>query len=216
MSNSSNLLPNTFGELLRHLRQRAHLTQEALGRAVGYSRAHVARLESNQRAPDVSTVRARFPQALHLATEDGTALRLIELAVVAHEVALKQESLETAPVERMEPTPHNLFEPLTSFIGRADELRELEQLFPTTRLLTLTGTGGTGKTRLALELAARMTHRQANPFVDGVWMAELASLSDPTTMSQTLLAMLGLQEEPSRPVLMTLTDGLHSKQHAER
>src|SRR6185295_2020231 len=59
----------TFGELLRHLRLRAHLTQDEFGLAVGYSRAHVARLENGQRLPDVGAVRARFAEALHLKDE---------------------------------------------------------------------------------------------------------------------------------------------------
>ena len=74
----------SFGELLRYLRQRARLTQDELGLAVGYSRAHLARLESNQRAPEVSAVQARFIEALHLEKESELAAQLVALATAAH------------------------------------------------------------------------------------------------------------------------------------
>jgi predicted ATPase len=82
--------------------------------------------------------------------------------------------------------------PLTSFVGRERELAELEELLATGRLLTLTGAGGAGKTRLALALAAR----QLPAFPDGAWFTDLAPTSDPALVPKTVAAALGLRELP--------------------
>src|ERR1700692_2913521 len=74
---------------------------------------------------------------------------------------------------------HNLPYQLTSFIGREQEIAQLEELVTANRLVTLTGAGGVGKTRLAIEVASRLT-----PFPDGVWLVELAALSDPRLVPQ--------------------------------
>src|SRR5690349_14436854 len=114
-----------FGELLKHLRQRARLTQEELGLAVGYSRAHVARLESNQRVPDVSAVRARFVEALHLQDEPAIVARLIALAEAAHASPSLIPPSEAVPLQPQGQILNNLPIQLTSFIGRERELAEL-------------------------------------------------------------------------------------------
>jgi predicted ATPase/class 3 adenylate cyclase len=98
----------------------------------------------------------------------------------------------------------NLPAPLTSFIGRERELAELAQILDDTRLLTLTGSGGTGKTRLALELARELESR----FPDGAWLVELAAVIDPTLVVQVVSTALGLREQPGRPLLTTLKDYL--------
>src|SRR5438876_5238593 len=98
----------------------------------------------------------------------------------------------------------NLPVQLTSFIGREQELAELLRLLPTTRLLTLTGSGGTGKTRLSLELAAAVL----DDYRDGVWLVELAPLSDPALVTVAIASTLGVHQEQGRPLLSTLTDWL--------
>lgn len=103
---------------------------------------------------------------------------------------------------------HNLPVQLTSFIGRQKEMAEVNRLLRNTRLLTLTGTGGCGKTRLALEVAAGLLEE----FPDGVWLAELAPQSDPALVPQTVASVLGIREEPRRPLLATLSDDLRPKQ----
>jgi predicted ATPase/DNA-binding NarL/FixJ family response regulator len=99
---------------------------------------------------------------------------------------------------------HNLPAPLTSFIGREQEATEIAHLLATTRLLTLTGTPGVGKTRLALEVAAELVEQ----FPDGVRLVELAPLTDPDLVPQAVAAALGLREQPGRTVPDTLTDAL--------
>lgn len=96
---------------------------------------------------------------------------------------------------------HNLPVPLTNFIGRGPELAELSRLAASTRLLTLTGSGGCGKTRLALKVAAAILDR----FADGAWVVDLAALSDPTLVSQTVAATLDVREGPNRSIDEALT-----------
>src|SRR6266581_3466096 len=102
---------------------------------------------------------------------------------------------------------HNLPYQLTSFIGREQEIAQLEELVTANRLVTLTGAGGAGKTRLAIEVANRLVEA----FPDGVWLMELAALSDPRLVPQAVAQALEVKEQPARPVLETLSDYLASK-----
>src|SRR4051812_28853017 len=95
---------------------------------------------------------------------------------------------------------NNLPIQLTSFVGRERELVALQRLLPATRLLTLTGAGGVGKTRLCLAVAAGALDQ----FPDGAWWVELAPLADPALLPQTVASALGVREEPGRPILATL------------
>ena len=101
---------------------------------------------------------------------------------------------------------NNLPRQLTSFVGRDQEIAAIERLLARTRLLTLTGSGGCGKTRLALEIGARVLGQ----FKDGVWWVELAPLSDPTLVPQAVAAALGIPEQPRQPVIETLGQHLRS------
>ena len=102
------------------------------------------------------------------------------------------------------PPRHNLPIQLTSFIGREKELKNLGQLLQKneTRLVTLTGSGGTGKTRLALEIASGLLEA----FPDGVWLVQLASLSDPALVPQQIATTLGLVAQPGRTPSQLLLD----------
>src|SRR5215469_765047 len=103
--------------------------------------------------------------------------------------------------------PGNLPAELTSFVGRRRELSEVRRLLGQTRLLTLTGAGGAGKTRLALRAAAEL----ARSFPDGVWLVPLASIDDPQLVVQAVFSALGLQDVSSGLSLSTLTTHLSSK-----
>ena len=109
--------------------------------------------------------------------------------------------------DRVSTTRHNLPYQLTSFIGREQEIAQLEELVTANRLVTLTGAGGAGKTRLALEVAAQAVES----FPDGAWFVELASLSDPGLVLQTLARALGLTEQPGKRLIDTITDHLAAK-----
>lgn len=102
---------------------------------------------------------------------------------------------------------HNLPAHLTSFIGRERELAEIERLLFSTRLLTLRGAGGVGKTRLALEAARRALER----FPDGVWLVDLAPLADPSLVASITALAVGLREDPSRPLSARLAEHLRSR-----
>jgi non-specific serine/threonine protein kinase len=214
----------TFGELLKHLRRRARLTQRELGLAVGYSEAHITRLENGQRTPDPNTVKGQFVEALGLQREPDTAQRLLALA---EQASIRNAGTEVDGVAEPVPPPNNLPAQLTSFVGRSQEMAEVQRLLGTTRLLTLTGSGGCGKTRLALEVAATIVgamHRPpsygepepmggASPlpaFSDGVWLVELAPLADPALVANTAAAVFNLPLV-NRPALDVLRDALLHK-----
>jgi predicted ATPase/DNA-binding CsgD family transcriptional regulator len=103
------------------------------------------------------------------------------------------------------PPQNNLPLQLTSFVGRGREVAEVERLLVTeARLLTLTGAGGSGKTRLALAVAYLFTGR----FEDGVWWVELAPISDPALVPQAVAQAMMIREKPGQPLIETLARDL--------
>ncbi|HLO17204.1 MAG TPA: adenylate/guanylate cyclase domain-containing protein, partial [Anaerolineales bacterium] len=104
--------------------------------------------------------------------------------------------------------PNNLPSQLTSFIGREREMQEAQKLLSSARLLTFIGPGGTGKTRLSLQLAAD----QLSEFKDGVWFVELAPLADPAFIISTIAAVLDLHEVQGISLLSIVIDYLRAKQ----
>jgi predicted ATPase/DNA-binding winged helix-turn-helix (wHTH) protein len=103
---------------------------------------------------------------------------------------------------------HNLPAELTSFVGRRKELLELREVSASTRLLSLTGAGGVGKTRLAIRLARDLL----NEFSDGVWLVDLAPLSAPNLVAQTIATVLGIREELQRSIREALIDRLRDRE----
>jgi predicted ATPase/DNA-binding SARP family transcriptional activator/DNA-binding CsgD family transcriptional regulator len=117
-------------------------------------------------------------------------------------------SQEEHPLEKLQVNhPHNLSEALTSFVGRGTELVKVRRALAMSKLLTLTGAGGCGKTRLALEV----TRALLGVYPDGVWLVELAGLSEPELVPQQVADALGVQEQPNRPLLSTLLEDLQAK-----
>ena len=136
--------------------------------------------------------------------------RLKDLLTPEHVWQLLHPSLpaEFPPLKSLDYLPTNLPRQTTSFIGREREMAEVKTLLPSTPLLTLLGTGGAGKTRLALQVGADIVDN----YKDGVWLVELAALSDPDLVPQTVASILGLREEPSRALLQTIQDYLRDRQ----
>ncbi|MEO8665065.1 MAG: tetratricopeptide repeat protein [Ignavibacteria bacterium] len=112
------------------------------------------------------------------------------------------------PLKTLDARPNNLPVLLTGFIGREKEMERVKDLIKQSHLLTLTGSGGSGKTRLALQVAADIIDDYSN----GVWLIELASLSDPFLLVQTIFKMLDLQEQPMQNTEDTLLDYLKDKE----
>jgi len=105
------------------------------------------------------------------------------------------------------PPPHNLPGQLSAFIGREKALADVKRLLAASRLVTLSGSGGVGKTRLSLQVAADVL----SDFPNGVWFVELATLTDPALVPQTVATVLGLREDTNRSMTKALTDFLHAK-----
>lgn len=104
--------------------------------------------------------------------------------------------------------PNNLPTQLTSFIGREREIAEVKHELDEHRLVTLTGSGGTGKTRLSLQVAADLLEK----FDHGIWFVELAPLADPDLIPQTILAAIGIQERSGQKPLDVLKEYFQEKQ----
>lgn len=185
---------HTFGALLKLLRRRARLTQNQLASAVGYTREHLARLESDSRPVDATVVQALFVPALELGREPALAARLVTLARQSH-------ANRGAPIAASAPPAQ-----LTGFVGRTEALRDVSVLLGQHRLVTLIGPGGVGKTRLALALAGRLATR----WRDGVVFAELAPVQDAGSVPSAVATACGLPA--SAPASSALTAHLRDKQ----
>ena len=148
----------------------------------------------------VDDVGTRLPAAATL--RDLGSVRLKDLATPEHVYqVLHPELRQDFPALRsLEATPNNLPQQLTSFIGRERELAEATELLKGTRLLTLLGMGGLGKTRLSLQIAADMM----DAYPDGVWFVDLAPIRDVSLVPSVTAQVLGVQEEPGRPLTQTL------------
>ena len=116
--------------------------------------------------------------------------------------------LDFLPLNTLDPTRHNLLLQLTSFIGRVREMAEVKYLLSATRLLTLIGPGGIGKTRLSIQVANELLDQ----YPDGAWFVELAPISDPLLLPRATAIAIGLRDEPQRPVIDMLCDYLRGKQ----
>ena len=111
------------------------------------------------------------------------------------------------PLKSLNAIPNNIPTQLTSFIGRDKEMAEIKVLMDSARLVTLTGSGGTGKTRLSVEIGSL----ELGSFPNGVWLLELAPLTDPEQIIPALAQVLGLQELPSTSLKSLVIDYLRDK-----
>jgi predicted ATPase/class 3 adenylate cyclase/Tfp pilus assembly protein PilF len=155
----------------------------------------------------VDALRGSLPEPVRL--RDLGSVRLKDLATPEHVYqAVHPELRRDFPALRsLEATPNNLPQQATSFVGRVAELADLRRLLAGSRLLTLTGSGGCGKTRLALQVAADALER----FPDGVWLVELAAVAEPALVPQSVAQVLGLKEEPGTPIERALAAHLRDK-----
>src|SRR5215469_14739042 len=197
-----------FAGLLRQLRAEAELTQQELAKAAGVSPRSVSDLERGINRT------ARQDTAVRLAGALGLAEPARSLFVAA-----ARGRIQAAPVLAARPGQpggplapaggvHGFVPALTSFVGRAGPVREVAGLLDQYRLVTVTGPGGAGKTRLAGQVAGRVAGR----FADGAWLAELAPVRDPVLVPAVVAAALGVREQPGLPAAGALARVLARQQ----
>jgi len=224
-----------FGDLLTHYLHRKHgLSQAKLAAGILQTPSIISEMSQGKRlsgpqARERVTAIIRWLQQQGVLTSLDEANALLNAAGIsslqerapdeAHlirnlsiQAAQRQSlALETQPPQsRASPARprHNLPAQLTPFIGRAEQIALLVQHLQTRRLLTLTGAGGVGKTRLAIEVAARLLAR----FSDGVWFVDLAPLTDPNAIPQRILDLWRVPEQPERSPLEALIAYLSAKE----
>ena len=122
--------------------------------------------------------------------------------ILPPEIKEKKDSEKTPDIIK-----HNLPIPTTSFVGRKKEMKEVGDLFQDSRLVTLTGAGGCGKTRLAKEIALTLVEE----FKDGVWFIDLAPITEPNHVSKEIITVLHIHENPNRAIIDTLIDNIKYK-----
>jgi DNA-binding SARP family transcriptional activator len=153
---------------------------------------------------------ARLEESLsrELGAEPQAASRALREEIVTGRFPPPHRPVGLPKGEVFDPPRHNLPASRTSFVGRDREMVEVKRALSMTRLLALTGAGGSGKTRLALEVARDCV----GAYPDGVWLVELAGLSEGELVPQAVAAALGVKERPSQPLPVTLVEFLRAKQ----
>ncbi len=193
-----------FGDLLRELRCAAGLSQEALAERARLSPGAISSLErSARRGPQQATLSLLF-EALQLDASQRAQLEKAAAAGRRRSVRMSTLASAGATVPR-----HNLPHSPTSFHGHETDLAQLEGLIAVRRLITLLGSGGVGKTRLALELARGLLEK--DDFPDGVWRVELAPLGSPDLVASAIARALGVRERANEALTLTLAGALKSK-----
>jgi len=200
----------TFGQWLKRRRGGLGLTQVALAASIGYAAETLQKVEADKLRPS-KQLAAKLAAALELRPEQYPAF----IRFARDEGELPDLPTQTAALHPASPATraahhHNLPVPLTAFIGREREAatvaNQLRQ--PDVRLLTLTGPGGIGKTRLALQVATSLL----DAFPDGVWFVDLAPIQNPLLVASTIATTLRLQESPVQTLVDSLRAYLHDKQ----
>jgi predicted ATPase/transcriptional regulator with XRE-family HTH domain len=201
----------SFGEVLRRYRRAAGLTQEELAEQARLSVRAIADLERGARRWPYKDTVALLADALALPAEERAALIAAARRPRAPAAARAAPPRPTASCER---PPCLLLLPLTPLLGREHEeaavmhlLRRDPHAGAPVRLLTLTGPGGVGKTRLALQVAEALQ----DAYADGVVFVSLAALGDPALVAATLAQALGLRETGGAPLQESLVEALRLK-----
>ncbi len=135
--------------------------------------------------------------------------RLRDLPTPIGVFQVRAEGLRTEfpALRALDASPGNLRAAVTSFIGRESEAGEVQAAVKAHRLVTLTGVGGVGKTRLATEVAARL----GDEFPDGVWFFELAAVADPAAVPEAVAAVLGITQQPGKTVTESVASALEGR-----
>jgi predicted ATPase/DNA-binding XRE family transcriptional regulator len=195
----------SFARLLKRHRVVAGLSQERLGELSGVSANAISALERGARRAPYKATLDLLIEALAL---DDTARREIEDAANSARAHRPQaqgyELLTDSPDKR---SVNNLSPQITTFVGRESDVADIKERLQSHRFVTLVGTGGCGKTRCAIEVARGIL----DDYEDGVWLAELAAISDPAMVGSLIAGALSLREAADRPMLDTLLAFLKRK-----
>jgi hypothetical protein len=134
-------------------------------------------------------------------------LRDLPTAVGLFQIRAPGLRTDFPPLRALGTSPGNLRHAVTSLIGRESDVAEVQAALRTHRLVTLTGVGGVGKTRLSTEVAARL----ADEFPDGVWVFELAAVTDPAAVPDAVAAVLGIIQQPGKSVSESVAAALEDR-----
>jgi predicted ATPase/transcriptional regulator with XRE-family HTH domain len=198
-------LPDTeslrLAELVRRHRLQAQLTQDALARKAGLSVRAISDLERGLRRFPYPDTLQRLEDALGLGDDDRA---LLESAAARLALPGQAQRHQAAATGVHAPARHNLPVQLTSFVGRVQQAADVRNELARTRLLTLTGPGGVGKTRLAL----RVAEAELDTFADGVWFVELAPLTEASQVPQSITSLFEVREKPDESLVASLAAAL--------
>jgi predicted ATPase/class 3 adenylate cyclase len=153
-------------------------------------------------------VRERLPAEISLRDLGERRLKDLNRPERIFQLIVLDLPTDFPPLRSLEVLPNNLPAQVTTFVGRGKEMAQAKLLLGTTRLLTLTGPGGTGKTRLSLQVAADVLDR----FPHGVWLIELATISDPALVPEAIANAVEIREEHGRSAAETLVAALRPRQ----
>jgi predicted ATPase/transcriptional regulator with XRE-family HTH domain len=194
----------TFAELLHHHRVARGLTRAQLARQAGLNEDTVGDLERAAKRPRPATVEV-LARALELTADQLEAFRVAAAGGVG---ATAEGPAAGSPRPRGE-----LRRGASSFVGREEEMAGVRRRLAGHRLVTLTGPGGVGKTRLAVEVAHGLAEAdsEASAIPDGVWLAELAPLADPDLVPRVVAAAVGVEPDPDGPPVDALADALRDR-----
>ncbi len=200
-----------------HVRMGMHsgYAEVSAGDYMGPPLNHVARLMAAGHGGQIllsASTRQMLAEALpkDVSLLDLGEHRLKDIGRTEHIYQVQAQDLPNKfpPLRASQTLLNNLPTQLTSFVGREKELGAVKDLLTSNRLLTLTGPGGTGKTRLALQAATELL----DGYTDGIWLVELAPIADPQLVARALASVLSLREDPARPLLESLVDYLRPRQ----
>lgn len=221
-------MSHPFGDLIsQHLHRKPGLTQSMLATGINQPRTVVGLMCQGQRLTGpqarervLSIIRwLRQQEVLETTGEANALLNAAGMVGLNEEIPEEAHLLRgngniTKPVSVAAPKTapshrqSNLPPQLTTFIGREKERAELKHLLATTRLVTLTASGGCGKTRLAIQVASEVQHE----YPHGVWFVDLALLNDPAILPQVIATVFQLHDQAGHSRLETLTEYLQNKQ----